>query len=246
MKITYLFLTLLFGNFIAESSFMTEQKKFNRVKAAIIEKQNIVESKLQEHNLSIDDFNLLFVAYKDCSELEVYAKKTSETTYKKIDTYKIKARSGKLGPKRMEGDFQTPEGFYYINTYNPNSQYHLSMGINYPNQSDRIKSNAPKLGGDIYIHGSHMTVGCLPMTDDKIKELYLYAIHAKNDGQDRIPVYIFPYKMNDVFFELYKKKYASSPELVDFWTNLKTGYDKFMTEKQELSYNIDANGNYNF
>lgn len=246
MKVTYLLLTLLLGNLSAETAFMTEQKRFNRVRVAIIEKEKKIEDILTQNDLKIDNFNLIFVAYKDCSELEVYAKKITDTEYKKIDSYKIAARSGKLGPKKMEGDFQTPEGFYYIDTFNPTSQYYLSMGINYPNTADQKKASTQKLGGDIYIHGSHMTVGCLPMTDDKIKELYLYAINAKNDGQSKIPVYIFPYKMSDIHFELYKKKYADNPELISFWKNLKEGHDKFMTEKKELAYTIDNEGNYNF
>lgn len=246
MKVTYLILTFLLGNFAAESAFMAEQKKFDRVRVAIIEKSQVIQQKLHSNGLEIEDLNLVFVAYKDCGELEVYGKKTTETTYKKIDTYKIRARSGKLGPKRMEGDFQTPEGIYYIDTFNPTSQYHLSLGINYPNAADRKKSTEKKLGGDIYIHGSNVTVGCLPMSDDKIKELYLYAINAKNDGQTKIPVYIFPYKMTDVHFDLYKLKYADNPELIAFWSNLKVGYDKFMTDKQELAYTVDKSGNYNF
>lgn len=246
MKVTYLLLTLIFGNLTVESAFMVNQKKFNRVQVAIIEKERKIDSILHQNNLDINNLNLVFVAYKDCRELEVYAKNTTDKNYKKIDSYKIAARSGLLGPKKMQGDLQTPEGFYYIDTYNPNSQYHLSMKIDYPNQADRKKSLTTNMGGDIYIHGSNKSAGCLAMTDDKIKELYLYAIHAKNVGQQRIPVYIFPYKMNDTFFEMYKLKYADKPELIAFWTNLKQGHDKFMNDKQELAYTVDNTGNYIF
>ncbi len=53
-------------------------------------------------------------------------------------TYKVCALAGTLGPKRMEGDYQVPEGFYYINEFNPQSNYYLSLGINYPNESDKV------------------------------------------------------------------------------------------------------------
>lgn len=99
--------------------------------------------------------------------MDIYAKKREDSTYKKLITYKICAKSGHLGPKRRQGDRQVPEGFYHINHFNPNSNYHLSLMINYPNASDKIKSQAPNPGGNICIHGSCVTIGCLPMTRSK-------------------------------------------------------------------------------
>ena len=148
-----------------------------------------------------------------------------------------------LGPKRREGDGQVPEGFYYVNKFNPVSQFYLSLGINYPNSSDKIKSSFPRLGGDIYIHGKCVTIGCLPMTDDKIKEIYLYAVYARNCGQSKIPIYIFPFKMKNENLNTYQKIY---PEWTSFWNNLKSGYDKFEKERKELKISIDKNGNYIF
>ena len=87
-------------------------------------------------------------------------------------------QSGTTGPKRLQGDFQVPEGFYHINEFNPNSNYHLSMGLNYPNSSDRILSDSLRPGGEIYIHGSCVSVGCIPLNDDEIEELYLIASYG--------------------------------------------------------------------
>ncbi len=92
----------------------------------------------------------------------------------------------------MAGDYQVPEGFYYINEFNPRSLYHLSLGLNYPNASDRMLCDMSQPGGDIYIHGSCVTTGCIPITDGQIEELYVLAAHAKDMGQDFIPVHIFP------------------------------------------------------
>lgn len=144
----------------------------------------------------------------------------------------------------MEGDLQVPEGFYYIDRFNPASSYYLSLGINYPNESDKKKSNASRLGGDIFIHGANVTIGCMPMTDDKIKEIYLYAVYAKDNGQNKIPVYIFPFQMTDRNFYYYKKYYNES--LINFWDNIKKGYDIFQNSKKELNIKIDSNGNYVF
>lgn len=178
--------------------------------------------------------------------MEIYAKDKSETTYKKLVSYDICTRSGELGPKRKQGDGQVPEGFYHIDRFNPSSSYYLSLGLNYPNQSDRKKSSASNLGGDIFIHGYCASIGCMPMTDDKIKEIYLYAVHAKNNGQAKIPVYVFPFKMTNQNFSLYKTKYSGNVKLLEFWTNLKSGYDKFERDKKELAITVDSKGDYVF
>lgn len=184
------------------------------------------------------------IAYKEEAILELYAKNKSDKIYKKICEYNIAEKSGTLGPKRKEGDLQVPEGFYNIEIFNPASSYYLSLGINYPNASDKIKGYKSKLGGDIFIHGSTATIGCIPITDDKIKEVYLYSVYATDGGQKKIPVYIFPFKMTNSNFDYYKKYY--SEELINFWKDLKTGYDLFQINKEELKIKIDKFGNYIF
>lgn len=139
---------------------------------------------------------------------------------------------------------QVPEGFYNIEIFNPESSYYLYLGINYPNASDKIKGYKSKLGGDIFIHGSTVTIGCIPITDDKIKEVYLYSVYATDCGQKKIPVYIFPFKMTNSNFDYYKKYY--SEELINFWKDLKTGYDLFQINKEELKIKVDKFGNYIF
>lgn len=106
--------------------------------------------------------------------------------FRLIKDYQICSLSGELGPKRQQGDLQVPEGFYWIDRFNPASNFYLSLGINYPNQFDRILGKSGELGGDIFIHGGCVTIGCIPITDDKIKELYLIAVEAKSNGQDGV------------------------------------------------------------
>ncbi|MCP4553199.1 MAG: L,D-transpeptidase family protein [Bacteroidetes bacterium] len=239
-------LTLILSAFTLQGDFLSDQKRYKRVRTAIKEKGETVEKKLKDKGLEIDNTNILLVAYKDNDELEIYARKKTDTVYRKLISYKICSRSGQLGPKRKQGDYQVPEGFYHIDRFNPTSKFYLSLGLNYPNQSDRRKSKASNLGGDIFIHGSCVTIGCLPMTTLKIKEIYLYAVYAKNNGQARIPVYIFPFKMTDQNFNRYKTKHKDNKDLIDFWSNIKTGYDKFMKEKTEIKFRVDSNGDYTF
>ena len=122
----------------------------------------------------------------------------------------------------------------------------MSLGINYPNGADRKKSTASKLGGDIFIHGYCVTIGCLPMTNEIIKEIYLYAVYARNSGQMKIPVYIFPFEMTDSKMEIYRNSYKNNQELLDFWTNLKTGFDRFEKDKEALNVSVNSKGDYLF
>ena len=226
------------------NSFLTEQKNFERVRTAIKDKEAIIKSNLNKNDLTLTDFHLLIVAYKLSDEMELYAKSKSSSSYKKIAVYKVCQRSGEPGPKRKGGDYQVPEGFYHVNRFNPSSNFYLSLGLNYPNASDKIKGVKGNLGGDIFIHGSCVTIGCLPMTDDKIKEIYLYALHAKNNGQDKIPVYIFPFRMTDDNFSKYQRELNPDKPLISFWKNLQDGYKLFTSEKKEIKFNVNRSGNY--
>lgn len=228
-----------------KKDFLTEQKQFQRVRTAISEKQNYLEQKLKENQLDLSNLNILFVAYKEDGVLDVYAKTKQETTYRKILSYPICASSGGPGPKRKSGDGQVPEGFYHINRFNPSSNFHLSLGLNYPNLADQRKNPNQSLGGDIFIHGSCVTIGCLPMTDNYIKEIYLLAVHAKNNGQSTIPVYVFPFKMSAQQLQSYKARY-NDKTLSAFWDNLKTGYDLFSKEHKALNVKVAGNGDYTF
>ena len=247
-KLIIFILTILCcsNNVIARQSFLSQQKKYAHVKTAFSEKEQSVVENLHKNRLTTNDLHVLIVAYKAEKQFEVYAKKKNETNYKLIAIYNICASSGVLGPKRKSGDRQVPEGFYKINHFNPVSNFYLSLGINYPNQSDKKKSNASDLGGAIYIHGACVTIGCLPMTDDKIKEIYLYAVFARNNGQNDIPVYIFPFRMTEANFQLYKEQDTQNSALIDFWANLKMGYDKFISAKETLNVSVDKLGNYLF
>lgn len=240
------FLGIILLSFTFQTDFLTQQKKYERVRTAINEKQDYIQNKLKENQLEINNLNLLMIAFKEDGQLEIYAKRKQETAYKKILSYKICASSGQPGPKRQEGDGQVPEGFYYIDRFNPTSDYYLSLGLNYPNLADKKKSKADKLGGDIFIHGSCVTIGCLPMTDEYIKEIYLLAAYSKNNGQTKIPVYVFPFQMTDPNFDTHKARYKNDKDLIGFWENLKTGYDRFMKDKVELNIKVADNGDYTY
>jgi murein L,D-transpeptidase YafK len=119
------------------------------------------------------------------------------------------------------------------------------LKINYPNASDKILSDKRTPGGEIFIHGKCVSIGCIPLTDEKVNELYILAVEATNNGQAKIPVYIFPFEMNDGIIRM-MDLLLSDEKLISFWKNLKEGYDKFMEEKSALTVKVDSKGKYLF
>lgn len=224
------------------SDFKSEQKKNSRVKTAYQEKEANVLTSLREVGLNVSELEIYIRIFKKDELLELWGKNTKEKKFKFIKSYSICALSGVIGPKRMEGDYQIPEGFYHINRFNPWSNYYLSLGLNYPNKSDKILGVKNSLGYDIFIHGNCVTIGCVPITDDKIKELYIYCVEARNNGQLKIPVTIFPIKLTDDSFEKLQKEYLGSDEEINLWKDLKNAFDIFEKNKTLPSISFLANG----
>jgi murein L,D-transpeptidase YafK len=145
----------------------------------------------------------------------------------------------------MAGDYQVPEGFYYINEFNPRSEYHLSLGLNYPNASDRILSDSTQPGGDIYIHGSCVTTGCIPITDSQIEELYILAAHAKDMGEDFIPVHIFPVNFNNPRSVDYLNKYLQTfAEYTPFAKSMRSAFYYFEKYRDVPFVMVNSRGEY--
>jgi murein L,D-transpeptidase YafK len=223
-------------------SFKSEQKKFKRVKAAYGEKESTLKEQFLEKKLNYSAFSMILVGIKQSKELKVYIKNKDAKKYALLKTYEFCVLSGELGPKRIEGDGQVPEGLYEISNFNPESNYHLSLKVNYPNSSDKILSNKAKPGGDIYIHGNCVSIGCIPITDDLIKELYVLCIETKNQGHS-IPCYIFPFEMTEKSMNLLKTADVVLPQL-DFWKNLEPAYTYFTKNKTTIPFTIDKKGKY--
>jgi len=184
-------------------------------------------------------------SFKYDSEMEVWVKNKQSEKYKLFKTYKICALAGSLGPKRMAGDYQVPEGFYYINEFNPRSLYHLSLGLNYPNASDKMLCDLSQPGGDIYIHGSCVTTGCIPITDGQIEELYVLAAHAKDMGQDYIPVHIFPVNFENPRSVAYLNRFlVSFNEFVPFEKSMQNAFYYFEKNHQVPPVIVNSKGEY--
>ena len=136
---------------------------------------------------------LALLIFKMERTVELWAEEKGRWVF--IRSYPILGASGKGGPKLREGDWQVPEGIYKVIALNPNSSYHLSMKINYPNEYDRQKAvgdNRTNLGDDIFIHGKRASIGCVAIGDEAIEELFVLADKV---GLPNVEVVISP---NDI------------------------------------------------
>ena len=226
-------------------SFIDYQRSLPRPSEALLKKEDTLQKQFEAKNLQWPAKYIYIRSFKYDSQLEVWVKNDRREQFKLFKTYKVCALAGSLGPKRMEGDYQVPEGFYYINEFNPRSNYYLSLGINYPNASDRVLSDSLRPGSAIYIHGSCVTVGCIPIRDEQIDELYILAAHAKDQGQDFIPVHIFPIRYNVERSVKYLDNLTKNdPALKKFADRLEDAFDYFDKYKQLPVVMIGEKGEY--
>ena len=240
-----LFLILLPSWKNGNSSFKDSQLKNQRVQEAYRDKYEIIRNLYKSVGIDLRNHKIFLRAFKEEKQLELWATVKADS-FVLVKIFDFCRASGCIGPKRKCGDRQVPEGFYQINRFNPTSNYYLSLGINYPNASDLILSKAGNLGGDIFIHGSCVSVGCISITDDKIKELYLAAVEAKDAGQKNLAVHIFPSRLTDAKMLNLHQQFEDDPEIIVFWKNLKEGYDYFERRRTPPMIAIDGKGRYLF
>ena len=161
--------------------------------------------------------------FKAESELEVWKKKAGR--YVLFATYPICHWAGTIGPKLMEGDKQNPEGFYTIGSRQLHriGRWPRSLNLGYPNSFDRAHN---RTGSYILVHGGCSSTGCFAMTNAVMEEIYAMTERALAGGQERIHLHVFPFRMTEANLA----KHADS-RWIDFWRNLKDGYDAFEATK---------------
>jgi murein L,D-transpeptidase YafK len=228
---------------VEAQSFLQKQKRFRRVRTAIKDKSETLKIRFRAAKAVYPPKKILIRVFKQEAVLQLWAADSSNLMQKVFD-YPICDASGKLGPKRKEGDYQVPEGAYYIDRFNPNSHFFLSLGINYPNRADRKFSDKRRPGGDIFLHGDCVSIGCVAITDPMVKELYLAAVHARNNGQNKIPVHIFPMQMGRNELAKLKSLAGDDVKRWTFWKNLSKVYQAFEATKRIPDVRVTRSGSY--
>jgi murein L,D-transpeptidase YafK len=197
------------GNLIPSS--IKSQEAYRRVAPRLI-------GEMQKKGAKLGD-PIFIRVFKKEKKLEVWLRQG--LSYTLFKTYSICHHSGDLGPKIREGDKQSPEGFYTVGAkqLNPNSSYHLSFNLGFPNQYDRSHK---RTGSLLMIHGRCSSVGCFAMADFRMDEIYAIVEAAIISGQHQVPVHIFPFKMTWANMSAHQNS-----KWIHFWENLKEGYDYF-------------------
>ncbi len=246
-KTLYLNIVLMFlaGYAFSQTAFVDFPKSSFKISDIFDRKEDTLRKQFEAKGIQWPAKYLYIRSFKYDAQLEVWAKNSSKESYKLVKTYKVCMQSGTMGPKRLQGDFQVPEGFYYINEFNTNSNYHLSLGLNYPNASDRILSDSLRPGGDIYIHGSCVSTGCIPVNDQQIEELFVITSNAKAAGQDFIPVHVFPVRYNNKKSVAYLSSTTkTNKSLQQFQSRLQEAFDHFENKKQLPLILVNKRGQY--
>ena len=204
----------------------------------VISRNNFkIESRLKA--IQIDTLKSVYLrAFKMDRELEVWV--SDGKIWKLFAVYPFCANSGIPGRKRIQGDRQIPEGCYKITEFNLWSNYHLSMRINYPNEADWFWADTSKPGGDIFIHGGCVTIGCIPITDKYIEELW--TICKKTN--EEIPVHIFSTRFDKQanLRKLYTFVYTKEDFL--FQEEMKKVFFYFQKWRRIPDIKIDGKGKY--
>ncbi|MBL7810860.1 MAG: hypothetical protein JNL57_01435 [Bacteroidetes bacterium] len=246
---TFLFITGIFlaGQSLSAQAFSDQQLNFDRVRVAKARTEARIRKMFRDSGLGDQPKYIYWRSFKLEDELELWATDSSSKPYRLVKKYKICKGSGDLGPKRKFGDMQVPEGLYYIERFNPNSTFHLSLKIAYPNESDLVFADKENPGNEIYIHGGCASVGCLPMTDSLIDEIYWLTVMSQSyQGKEvKIPIDIFPCHFNAKNWTYLKQNYSHKPQLIKFWQNLQEAYDFFAKQKIAPGYWVDQKGKYN-
>ena len=227
-------------------SFRDMQWKYPRVRTASKEKGEALRQRFKEKGLAYPPRAILLRAFKQDAVLELWATEANDRPYVLVHEYRICTSSGTLGPKRRFGDQQVPEGFYELDWFNPQSNFYLSLHINYPNASDRILGSHQNPGGDIFLHGNCASIGCIPITDDGIKEVYWLAVLVHNQNDQHLPIEIFPARLTDHGLKALAAAHPNQPGLIAFWSNLKEGYDYFEQKHRLPRIKTRADGAYSF
>jgi len=196
-------------------------------------------------NLTFPPKNVFIRVFKHERVLELWVTDSVCNKYKLFKTYRVCMNSGVLGPKRKEGDLQIPEGFYHITRLKTTTNYHLALKINYPNESDIILGNKYMPGGEIYIHGECVSIGCVSVSNNDIEEIFTLVKLLNNWGE--VQVHIFPVNFdNKCNYEFLYEKIKTNDSVIYFEKNIQNGFNFFQKNHVVPNYIIDDEGFYIF
>ena len=216
----------------------------HRAQVAQQRQESKIRTRLDQLALSSSSVQVFFRILKEDARFEVWVSDATHPEFQLYQSWTICAASGNVGPKRVSGDLQVPEGYYVIDRFNPASAFYLSIGLDYPNRADRFFSDPQRPGGDIFIHGGCASIGCIALTDAVIEQVYVLAALARRHGQVSLPVLIVPTQLDHAGLDALKRRFAGKTELLHFWHNLAAIDQAFLTTRRPPPRVVTDHGRY--
>lgn len=191
-----------------------------------------IKSLFSKANISYPPNEIALLAFKSEKKIELWAK-DSKNQWTYIHKYPLTGFSGQLGPKLKENDRQIPEGVYQLVGFNPFSNWHLSMKINYPNPFDQHKARLEgrrKPGNNIFIHGKNLSAGCLAVGNQAIDQLFVL---TRRVGLKNAQLIISP---NDLRYQKAKTVISRQPKwLPELYNNIRVALKPFKKRKVQVA-----------
>lgn len=197
-----------------------------------------IHAMFEQAGVSYPPKQMLLRAFKADDEFELWAASEAEGPLTLIKSYAVCEKSGVLGPKRVYGDLQVPEGFYEIHRFNAWSAYHLSIRVNYPNRSDKVRGRGWGLGGAIMVHGDCVTIGCIPLQNKPIEEVFIAVLDTHRAKRSQVPIHIFPTRLTAAGLATLEDA-GHDEALLEFWRELAVGFEAFEEAKMIPKIEID-------
>jgi murein L,D-transpeptidase YafK len=207
---------------------------------------------IRKNTLDYGNLDLLFVVYKSELEFQVWAKnKNNDSAYTFISSYPITdSNVARPGPKSRYGDSLTPEGIYSVYFYPAFrwSDFHLAFRVSYPNRLDHARRSywnvQGKPGGGINIHGYCISIGCIPLGNPVIDEVYLLTRTNQRNGSDT-RIMIFPFKFDSQTTKnRYYNEFRNNNRITEFWDSLEDCHAYFKTTNKIPEFMHDQNTGY--
>lgn len=198
-----------------------------------------LETLFAEAGLTFPAKRLFLRAFKHERVLEMWGANDPDDPLTLIESHSVCAASGVLGPKRRWGDEQVPEGTYRIHKFNGWSGFHMSLRVDYPNDSDRARGKRGALGGAIMVHGDCVSIGCIAIQNDPIERVFVSVLAAHRAGRQKVPIHIFPTRFDEAGLARLAPLRADDEDRDRLWTELQTVYEAFEETRRVPTVHID-------
>jgi len=217
------------------------------------EREDLLPYRIVQNSLTYNSLDVLLIGYKNELELQLWVRaRNSNSKYLRLKSFNITdSNVACLGPKSVLGDNLTPEGVYSVEFYSSLkwSDFYLAFRVSYPNDADIARRNywgiSAKPGGDINIHGCCISIGCIPIGNPDMEELFLL-IRANQKNGSAVKILIFPFKFDDLATKgRFINQYRDEVLLLGFWQSLERIHHYFLGSCQLPRVGFDdTTGNY--